>query len=227
MSEWIEIDDPADAGVRWRFERAFVASNWTCTWCRGCEGIIDEPAADLQQGCCSVGAMMADETEAMTVAASAAAIPSHLWQFHDRVDDLLVFRDESRSATKLVEGACIFLNRPGFAGGVGCALHLAAVEVGERPLDWKPSVCWQFPMKVEEHGEGPTVVTVRATRRADWGDGGATMAWCCTDPADRQLADAFVGDEQVVESLRDELVELAGESVWARLRLAAGGGTTG
>lgn len=220
VSEWIEVDDPDDAGVRWRFERAFVASNWTCTWGRGCEGILDAPSAHLQQGCCSVGAMMADETEAMTIAASAAAIPPHLWQFHDRVDEFDVFRDASLSATKLADGACIFLNRPGFAGGVGCALHLAAVEADESPLDWKPSVCWQFPMKVEEHGAGPTVVTVRATQRADWGDGGATMAWCCTDQRDRAVADAFCGDSPVVESLRDELVQLAGESVWDALRHA-------
>ena len=33
----------------------------------------------------------------------------------------LSFSDATRTHTKLVEGACIFLNRPGFAGGAGCA----------------------------------------------------------------------------------------------------------
>ena len=30
------------------------------------------------------------------------------------------------------KGACIFHNQPDFAGGAGCALHIAAVEAGER-----------------------------------------------------------------------------------------------
>ena len=34
-------------------------------------------------------------------------------------------------ATRIVTGACIFLNRPGFPGGPGCALHRAALERGE------------------------------------------------------------------------------------------------
>ncbi len=29
--------------------------------------------------------------------------------------------------TRLVDDACIFLNRPGFAAGAGCALHTAAL----------------------------------------------------------------------------------------------------
>jgi hypothetical protein len=39
--EFIEI--PAGA-VHWRFEKAFLQSNWTCIWGRGCLGILDEPA---------------------------------------------------------------------------------------------------------------------------------------------------------------------------------------
>ena len=54
-----------------------------------------------------------------------------------------------RTNTRVVDGACIFLNRPGFAGGAGCALHLAAVDADESPLDWKPSVCWQLPIRVD------------------------------------------------------------------------------
>ena len=35
--------------------------------------------------------------------------------------------------TRLVDDACIFLNRPGFAGGPGCALHLHAHRTGQAP----------------------------------------------------------------------------------------------
>ena len=39
--------DSAKAGaVHWRFEKAFLQSNWTCIWGRGCLGILDEPAPD-------------------------------------------------------------------------------------------------------------------------------------------------------------------------------------
>lgn len=217
-AEYDVVVDPNDASVEWRFERAFLASNWTCTWGRGCLGILDHPAPHLVQGCCSVGAHVADEVEAMTVAASAAAIPPDLWQFADRVDEHDVFTDATRHALKVVEDACIFFNRPGFAGGVGCALHHAAVAVGERPIDWKPAVCWQAPLKAVEHTESRptgdvTVVTVRAWRRSDWGDGADPLAWCCTDQADRAQFDSFVGEVPVRVSLRDELIELAGDAV--------------
>ena len=35
--------------------------------------------------------------------------------------------------TRLVDGACIFLNRPGFATGPGCALHQVALARGRQP----------------------------------------------------------------------------------------------
>jgi hypothetical protein len=79
-----------------------------------------------------------------------------------------------------VEGACIFLNRPGFAGGEGCALHLGALAEGDSPIDWKPSVCWQLPIKVDwvDRGDGGEVATVRRWARGDWGEIGEEMAWC-------------------------------------------------
>src|SRR5918994_2179629 len=60
-----------------------------------------------------------------------------------------VFGNDERTNTRVVGGACIFLNRPGFAGGAGCALHLAAMDAGEPPIEWKPSVCWQLPVRVD------------------------------------------------------------------------------
>ena len=139
----IEISDD---GITWQIDRRFLESRWTCIWGRGCQGILDHPAEHLQQGCCSVGAEMADGEEAMTVSALAATLPAELWQHAAAVDADDVFSDATRTNTKVVDGACIFLNRPGFEGGAGCALHLAAVRAGESPTDWKPSVCWQLPI---------------------------------------------------------------------------------
>ncbi len=150
----------------------------------------------------------------MTVSASAAAIPAELWQYHAAVDADDVFHDAGRTNTKLVDGACIFLNRPGFAGGAGCALHLAALAAGESPIDWKPSVCWQLPIRVDwvDHGDGTETATIRRWSRADWGDEGRTMAWCCTE-----APESYVGEAPVIDSLAAELGALCGDTVLARL----------
>lgn len=220
MSEFEEI---ADGGTLWRFDRSFLASNWTCLWGRGCQGILEVPAPELGQGCCSVGAELGDVDEAMTVSALAATLDPEHFQFHASIDGDDVFSDSTRTNTKVVDGACIFLNRPGFAGGEGCALHLAAVAAGESPMDWKPSVCWQLPIKVDwalagddETGHGSGIVevaTVRAWARHDWGVEGESMAWCCTE-----APEAYVGERPVVDSLGAELAGVVGQPVYVALR---------
>jgi hypothetical protein len=212
---YIEVPD---GETLWRFEPTFLRSRWTCIWGRGCLGILDHPAEHLQQGCCSVGAELADLDEAMTVSANAAAIPSHLWQHHHAVDEHDVFSNEQRNNTKVVDGACIFLNRPGFEGGAGCALHLAAEHFGESYIDWKPSVCWQLPVRVDwsMQPDGVEHATVRRWSRADWGDEGDTMAWLCTEGDDGD--GAYVGDRPVIESLAEELAGIVGQHVYVRLR---------
>lgn len=223
MSE--ATDDPIEIlhdGTLWRFEASFLRSNWTCIWGRGCKGILDHPAEHLAQGCCSVGAELTDVDEAMNVAALAATVPAARWQFHDRVDADDVFSDATRSNTKVVDGACIFLNRPGFGGGAGCALHLAALDAGESPIDWKPSVCWQLPVRVDwaMQPDGVEHATVRRWSRADWGDEGETMAWCCTVEADG--GEAYSGDVAVVESLAEEIAAITGREVYVELRRRLG-----
>ena len=97
-------------------------------------------------------------------------------------------------------------------------LHLAALEFGESPIDWKPSVCWQLPIRVEweMQPDGVEHATVRRWSRADWGDEGETMAWCCTERDDG--AEAYSGNERVVDSMADSLIALAGDEVYVELR---------
>ena len=202
----------------WRFDRQFLESRWTCIWGRGCLGILDQPAPHRNEGCCSIGADLDGDDEARTLSALAAAIDPERFEHHADATEAAggIFADPtSRTATRVVDGACIFLNRPGFAGGEGCALHLEALAQDESPLDWKPSVCWQLPIHVEyEPGDGETeVATVRRWSRADWGREGETMAWCCTEG---DLA--YVGERPVVESLGDELTALVGPEVYVELR---------
>jgi hypothetical protein len=212
--------DPAveeiDAGdVVWRFDREFLTSNWTCIWGRGCLGIMAEPAEHLGHGCCSVGAHLGDVDEARMISALAATLVPDRFEHHADAAQDGIFKDADRLHTRIVDGACIFLNRPGFAGGAGCALHLGAIDAGESPVEWKPSVCWQLPIKVdwEQIEDGAEVATVRRWTRKDWGPEGETMAWCCTEgPL------AYVGDRPVIESLGEELEEIVGSVVYVELR---------
>jgi len=203
----------------WRFDRGFLASNWQCIWGRGCQGILAEPAEHLAQGCCSVGAELDGVDEAMNLAALAASIPADLWQFRTAADDGGIFRTPERTSTRVVDGACIFLNRPGFEGGAGCALHLAALACNESPIDWKPSVCWQLPIKVDwaDRGDGGEIATVRRWTRDDWGDDEEGMAWWCTE-----APEAYSGSQPVVVSLGEELQHIVGDAVYVEIRKRLG-----
>jgi hypothetical protein len=205
-----------DAGhTVWRFEPSFLRSTWTCLWGRGCQGILDVPAPELGQGCCSVGAELGDEDEAMLIGALGATLDPARFEHHADAAEDGIYAPGGRGATRVVDGACIFLNRPGFSGGAGCALHLGALDAGESPVDWKPSVCWQLPIRVdwERLDDDTEQATVRRWSRSDWGDEGRTMAWCCTEGTD-----AYVGDVPVVDSLGVELAALTGTEVYVELR---------
>lgn len=228
---FIEIDR---GETIWRFERAFLESNWTCLFGRGCKGILAEPAEELNQGCCSLGAHFGDgpagQAEAMTVSAYAAMLTPEQFEYHElargpdqspgstTTEAIGIFGDRERTHTRVVDGACIFLNRPGFVGGEGCALHIAAVEADESPTDWKPSVCWQLPLRVDwqEIDDATETATVRRWTRGDWGEHGKKMIWCCTERADG--GEAYVGNEEVIDSMADSLTALAGEEVYVELR---------
>ena len=214
-NETDNCEEIVDGDVTWRLDRAFLTSNWTCLWGRGCKGILDVPAEHLNQGCCSIGAELADPEEAMTISALAATLDPEFFQFHQAIDADDVFSDSARTNTKVVDGACIFLNRPGFDGGEGCALHIAAIRAGESPTAWKPSVCWQLPIKVdwEASTDGKETATLRRWERRDWGEDGDSMHWCCTEGPE-----AYIGDRMVVDSLADELTEVLGEPVYVELR---------
>lgn len=201
--------DPVD-GTRWRVDLGFLGSGWACIWGDGCQGILAEPAPDLQQGCCSVGAELLDEDEAMLIAAMAAAIDPQRFENAALARDQGIFRDERRDHTAVVDGACIFFNRPGFAGGVGCALHLQALADGDRPLDVKPSVCWQLPLKVDDAADDSR--TLRRWRRTDWGDG-AELAWCCTEDPE-----AYRSGDATAMHLADEIQALVGPEVAVMIR---------
>jgi len=206
--DWVSFTD-TDGDV-WLFDATFLCSRWTCIFARGCKGVLDADATELQQGCCSHGAHFADPDDHGRVQACIERLGAGQWQFQEEAHRLggpTTRNDEGDWTTRLVDGACILLNRPDFPAGGGCALHSAALEAGERPLDWKPEVCWQLPLRltVTEDENGRTTRTLREWQRPDWGDGGSEFHWWCTESHE-----AFVGDRPVYEELADEIIELVG-----------------
>ncbi len=222
IHEWISFEDDDELRT-WEFDATFLRSNYQCIWGCGCQGVLDEPAEELQQGCCSYGAHFVDEDDVQTVVrAFVRTSPEHM-QFHAKATKGGFLRagdgpgdDENGppTTTRVVDGACIFLNRPGFEGGAGCALHIAAEASGERPIDWKPNVCWQLPIRVDHFtdDQGHVLSRLREWKRRDWGDGGADFAWWCTE-----APEAFSGSRPFYLTARDEIVELVGEGVYDRL----------
>jgi len=214
LHEWISFEDP-DHDRTWVFDVTFLMSNWTCIYGHGCQGVLTEASPELAEGCCSYGAHFIDDEDLAEVEAAAARLSAAEWQLRSRARNGFVktARDGTRT-TKLVDGACIFLNRPGFHRGPGCALHVGASDAGESFVNWKPDVCWQLPLRLQEHTDdyGHVTSTIREWKRRDWGEGGAEFHWWCTESHD-----AFVGHRRVYEYLQDELVQMVGSGVYGLL----------
>jgi hypothetical protein len=146
------------------------------------------------------------------VEAWARRLPGELWQFRatGQTEGVTVPDDEDGDGqTRIVEGACIFLNRAGFPAGPGCALHLLAVREGRQPLETKPDVCWQIPLRIGYVWERDTLITtIGEYDRAAWGPGGASMNWWCSGSteahtASRPLYQVYAGELTVLIGRRN------------------------
>ncbi len=210
--EWVSFVD--GDGDTWLFDLTFLTSRWTCLFGQGCPGILETPTPELEQGCCSYGAHFTGPADLARVKEAASRLTPDQWKNHRPVDTAFGGDDEEPTSV-VVDGACIFHNPPGFAGGTGCALHGAAVEAEERPLDWKPEVCWQLPLRLDyvEDENGLHTYTLREWKRRDWGAGGDEFHWWCTT-SDEQ---AFIGDDTVFASLSEEITEMVGPHAFAWL----------
>jgi len=222
--EWIEFTDPDDAEHLVRADLTWLLSSWTCIYGRGCHGIYADRPDD---GCCSHGAFLSDADDARRVRRYARRLTPDLWQHHRRDAKGIYEYDEldgdRRLRTRKVDGACIFLNRPGFAGGSGCALHALALRSGEHPLRAKPDVCWQLPIRRTQEWEtrpdGTQVLLTTITEydRRGWGDGGHELSWWCTSSPE-----AHVARQRLYETYEAELTEIVGTAAYRELaRLCA------
>ena len=126
---WVEFPDPADPAQVYRCDLTWLTSRWACIFGRGCRGILPGRPDD---GCCSHGAHFSDREGERRVRKWAKRLTDRDWQY--RAEGLAqgIFEKDEDGArkTRVVDDACIFLNRPGFSAGAGCALHVLAERVG-------------------------------------------------------------------------------------------------
>lgn len=209
---WAEFDNPADDTERFKVDLTWLTSNWTCIFGQGCPGIYEGRPDD---GCCTLGAHFVDADDVQTVRDVAKKLGPDEWQYRDegRSKRGWTEKEDGELKTRVVDGACIFLNRPGFPAGAGCALHQHAVAEGVEPWRLKPQVCWQLPIRREfrdvELNDGTefTEVTITEYDRRGWGPGGHDFVWYCS-----ANPDAHVGAEPVFRSNEGELRELMGDA---------------
>jgi len=213
--EWFSFEDPDELRI-WMFDVTFLMSSWTCIFGQGCKGVLDQDATEMMQGCCSYGAHFSDKKDLARVKKAAKTLTKGQWQFKGIGTKNGITREEDgETLTALVDDACVFLNRPGFEGGPGCALHRAAIERDVPHLLLKPDVCWQLPLRqVDLMDENTGYLTSMITQweRKHWGPAGEEFHWWCTD-----APEAFVGAVPAYEGLREELLAMTSETVFAAL----------
>ena len=214
---WVEFTDPDDRDQVFRCDLTWLTSNWTCIFGGGCKGIYKGRPND---GCCTLGAHFSDSDDEKRVKKYAKELTKDEWQFRKegRKNGWIETDDEGERKTRVWEGACIFLNRPGFPGGAGCALHGLALQQGREPLETKPDVCWQLPIRrtfrtVERQDDTSyTEVTISEYDRRGWGPGGHDLDWYCSGNTE-----AHVGMEPLYVTNEPELTELMGKPAYDEL----------
>ncbi len=220
---WVEFVDPADQDQVFRCDLTWLTSRYVCIFGQGCPGIYAD-APDT--GCCTLGAHFADRDDQRRVASYVAQLTPGQWQFHPgrkvRRADWVERDEEGEPKTRTVEvdgqRGCIFHNRNDFDGGAGCALHGLALQQGRNPLETKPDVCWQLPIRrtfrdVERQDETAyTEVTITEYDRRGWGPGGHELDWYCSGNTE-----AHVGRQPLYLTNAAELTELMGSAAYDEL----------
>lgn len=222
---FVEFPDPDGAEQIFRCDLTWLTSRWQCIFGEGCPGIY---ASRPDDGCCTHGAHFAEPADEQRVAEAVRRLTPETWQYAElaassgwaEVEDLdeVGPGEQPDRKTRVVDGACIFLNRVGFAGGYGCALHALALREGRPITETKPDVCWQLPIRRQyrtvERGDDTSYleVTIGEYVRAGWGSGGQEFDWYCTSHTE-----AHTAQEPVYRTNRAELTELLGAAAYAEL----------
>lgn len=219
---FVEFPDPSDSDQTYRCDLTWLTSRWSCIFGRGCKGIYADRPDD---GCCTLGAHFADDSDEKRVGKAVKQLSADQWQYKKAAkrggwaeledpETVAEGADPARK-TRVVDGACIFLNRPGFPAGEGCALHLLALDQGRDFIETKPDVCWQLPIRrqfrtvTRTDDTTYTEVSIGEYGREGWGAGGHDLDWYCT-----ANTEAHIGTEPIYRHNRSELVALMGRAAY-------------
>lgn len=220
--EWIEFFDPDNPSHLIRADMTWLGSRWTCIFGAGCHGIIKDRA---DEGCCSHGAYFTDKDDQKRVKGFVKQLTPDQWERHPgrtvTKNDWIEYDEldgEQRAKTKALDDGCVFLNRRGSKQGLGCALHKLGLEQGRHPLETKPDVCWQLPMRrTQEWVTRPddTKILVSSLEEFDrrgWGEGGHDLHWWCTSSPE-----AHVANEALYITYAAEIIALIGQNAYDAL----------
>jgi len=221
---FVEFVDPGDESQVFRCDLTWLTSNYTCIFGQGCPGIYKESP---DTGCCTLGAHFSDKEDRKRVEAYVDQLDADTWQFRPdrskvRKSDWIEHDEEGEAKTRTVEvdgqSACIFHNRNDFHLGAGCALHALALQQGREPLETKPDVCWQLPIRrtfrnVKRQDDTEyTEITISEYDRRGWGPGGHDLDWYCSGNTE-----AHVAVEPLYVTNAPELTELMGNRAYDEL----------
>lgn len=221
---FVEFVNPADETEVLRCDLTWLTSSFMCIFGQGCQGIYAD-APDV--GCCTLGAHFADKDDEKRVAEYVDMLDDELWQQKPkgrkvrRKDWVELDEDgERKTRTTTVDGqqACVFHNRNDFHLGAGCALHALAYVIDKNPVETKPDVCWQLPIRrtfrevTRQDGSSYTEVSIGEYDRRGWGPGGHDLDWYCSGNTE-----AHVAPEPVYVTHEAELVALMGRPAYIEL----------
>ena len=186
LHEWVSFEDP-DEDRTWVFDLTFLTSNWTCLYgARLSRASSSEPAPELEHGCCSYGAHFTGEEDRAQRrgegrAARARTSGSSPRRRAKRGGPIFVNKD-GETVSRVVDGACVFLNRPDHPGGAGLRPARRRPPPGrvDHRLEARGVLAGADPPPDETDVYGHVTSTVREWKRRDWGPGGEEFHWWCT-----------------------------------------------
>lgn len=169
---WVEFTDPADEDQVFRCDLTWLTSRWGCIFGNGCHGI--RPGRGASDGCCTLGAHYSDEDDEQRVIEHAARLTPDIWENHEHGTDakgrikvdggITMFDEDGDRQTRRVNGACLFLNSPGFPGAP--AARCTSWRCARAASRWRPSPTSAGSCRSAAPTTGSTAPTTPATSRS-------------------------------------------------------------
>ena len=213
----MEFPDPADDEQVFRCDLTWLTSRWNCIFGSGCQGI---QAGRADDGCCTLGAHFSDEDDEKRVAGHVARLTPDIWQHHDEgTENGWVSEDEDGDRqTRPSRARASSRTGPGSRAARAARCTSWPLKEGREPLETKPDVCWQLPVRrtydwIDRPDDTRVLqVSIGEYDRRGWGPGGHDLHWWCTS-----ATSAHGAGDPVYVSYRPELTELMGKAGYDRL----------